>query len=144
MSKAALAILQGGLAGLGLPFGWLTEYMVRKAAHFTEYLILGLVAMQALRPHLVTEGLGVGAAASRPAGSGRHAVLVRALITAAVLVAVPSVDEGIVQHWLTQGRSALATDVLIDCSGAATGVLLTLAAHAIRRARARRRGPQAQ
>lgn len=131
LSLAVLGFLKGGLASLGIPSGWLTHHLVRKAAHFTEYLVLGLVAMQAFVPH-------------RTQDMPRRARLARAALTACVLVAVPSVDEGIVQRLLSVGRSGQLTDVLIDCAGAATGCALTLAASALLRRHRRRHAPAPQ
>jgi VanZ family protein len=53
---------------------------------------------------------------------------------ALTVVAVPSVDETI--QLFVDGRSGQVTDVLIDCAGACTGVLLTWLASRVRRRRA--------
>lgn len=91
------------LRALGLPCEWLTNFIVRKTAHFTEYAVLGILVSQALDP--------------------RHAVDVRALgLTALICVLVPSIDETI--QLFVSGRSGQVTDVLLDCCGAATGILL--------------------
>lgn len=116
LSQAVAEAVRGLLAMAGLPSGWVTNFLVRKTAHFTEYLVLALVAMQALRPHL-----------------GRRSPR-RWLATAAFLVLVPCLDETI--QLFVDGRSGQPLDVLLDCSGALTGVLLTLA---VSRARQRRR-----
>jgi VanZ family protein len=77
--------------------------------------VLGLVAMQAFRPH-------------------RIGAVWAAVAVALTVVAVPSVDETI--QLFVDGRSGQVTDVLIDCAGACTGVLLTWLASRVRRRRA--------
>lgn len=111
LSAAVLAFLQGGLDALGIPSAWLTEFIVRKTAHFTEYMVLGLIAMQAYRPH---RALRMGTV----------------LATALTLVLVPSLDETIQRF--VNGRSGQVSDVLLDCCGAAFGVVLTLEVARIR------------
>ena len=108
LSSGVLATIQHGMAALGIPIGWLTEHIVRKAAHFTEYLCLGLLAMQALRPHR--------------AGRGHRAV--RALSVALLLVLTPLIDETI--QLFSDGRGSMVSDVWIDICGATTGCLITL------------------
>ena len=121
LSMAVVEWLQGVLALVGLPGGWVTNFIVRKTAHFTEYLVLALIAMQAFGPH-------------RPP---RHPV--PAVLTALALVAVPCIDETIQRF--VGGRSSQLADVLIDCSGALAGVLLTLLASWLWHRRARRQPP---
>lgn len=111
LSGSVLAFLQNGLAGLGLPCEWLTEHIVRKCAHFSEYMALGLIGMQAFSPH---RGARCSAAVA---------------LTATLLVAVPSCDETI--QLFVDGRSGQVSDVLLDCCGAATGVALTLLGRAL-------------
>ena len=111
LSGSVLSILQDGLGGVGLPYEWLTEHIVRKCAHFSEYMALGLIGMQAFTPHR-----GV-----------RSAVAIA--LTAALLVAIPSCDETI--QLFVDGRSGQVSDVLLDCCGAATGVVLTLLGHTL-------------
>ena len=117
MSLQVLEALRAGLAAVGLPNEWVTHHLVRKAAHFSEYLVLGVVGMQALRPHLLAR---CGARGARLAG--------RVAALASVLVAVPVVDEMVIQLLISVGRGGAFTDVLIDIAGATTGVLLTLLA----------------
>ena len=128
----SLTVMRWGqevLAALGLPSAWLTNFIVRKAAHFTEYALLGIVTMRAWRPHLPQ-----GAAKPPRAGAWlSQAACVAA--TALALVLTPSVDETI--QLFIPGRSGQLSDVLLDCAGAATGAVLVLAASAARRLRAR-------
>ncbi len=109
-SQSVTDFLRGGLSALGLPSDWLTNHVVRKAAHFTEYMCLGIVGMQALRPHR--------------ARSGHRAVV--ALTLALVLVVTPLLDESI--QLIAADRGSQVSDVLLDCCGAATGAALTLVA----------------
>lgn len=108
LSSGVLAMIQQTMASMSIPMGWLTEHIVRKAAHFTEYMCLGLVAMQALRPHR--------------AGRGHRAV--RALAVALLLVLTPLIDETI--QLFSDGRGSMVSDVWIDICGATTGCLITL------------------
>lgn len=137
LSGGVLALLQGGLADLGLPYAWLTEHIVRKTAHFTEYLVLALLVMQALRPHADERNdrhatqAELAATQSWPLGRRMRCALVPA-----ILVLVPSIDELVIQRLCTWGRSGQVTDILLDCCGALTGVLLTLlVSHIVHRRR---------
>ena len=105
LSHGVLEWAQGVLAGAGLPWEWLTDYIVRKTAHFTEYLALGLVGMQAFGAHR------------------RPFCLPAAILTVALLLAVPSLDECI--QLFVSGRAGMVADVLLDCAGALTGVAVT-------------------
>lgn len=118
LSLQVTHLIQGALSTVGLPYEWVTNFLVRKAAHFAEYMVLGIVAMQAFRPH-------------------RSSSAARLLVTALFLVLIPSLDETI--QLFVNGRAGQVTDVLIDCSGALTGVVLTLLASLIwRRAHSKR------
>lgn len=122
LSLEVTHLIQGVLSTVGLPYEWVTNFLVRKAAHFTEYMVLGIVAMQAFRPH-------------------RSSSAARLLATALFLVLIPSLDETI--QLFVSGRAGQVTDVLIDCSGALTGVLLTLLASFIWRRAHNKRQPNA-
>ena len=118
ISLGVLEHIHGALASVGLPYEWITHHLVRKTAHFTEYMVLGIIAMQAFRPH-------------------RSQAALPMLVTTLFLVLIPSFDETI--QLFVGGRAGQVTDVLIDCSGALTGVLLTLAFSWVwRRVRGRR------
>jgi len=73
---------------------------LRKAAHFTEYLILSTLLYRGLR------------------GSQRWSV--RAAVLALAMAGVYAVGDEFHQ-WFVPGRTAAATDCLIDVSGAAAG-----------------------
>lgn len=170
LSKGALAILQGMLGNIGLPYGWLTEHIVRKAAHFTEYCVLALLAMQAFRPHRRERtaggqpstpddaGLQGGpcaagpsgdpGAASLPGGSGtgvgaHDASWDRGRVLRAVACALLSVAVPSIDETIQRfspGRGPAVADVLLDCCGAAAGVALTMLASHLTRGRGMRGG----
>lgn len=102
----SLAVLQAAhrfLASLGLPYEWITHLLVRKTAHFTEYMLLGVATAQAFDPQRTV-----------PRGACIAALLACALTA--------SIDETI--QLFVADRSGQITDVLLDCCGAATGVLI--------------------
>lgn len=103
ISLAVMHAIRDALSWAGLPSGWVTNFLVRKCAHFTEYAVLGVLASRALGPWLARD---------------RRAYLALALF----LVAVPSVDETI--QLFVAGRAGQVPDVILDCCGAATGSLL--------------------
>ena len=88
---------------VGLPYEWVTNFVVRKCAHFTEYMVLGILATHAFD------------------FEGRRTFDVL-LPTAVFLLLIPSIDETI--QLFVPGRAGMITDVMIDCCGAATGVVL--------------------
>ncbi len=111
LSNEAFFMIQGILADLGLPYSWLTDHIVRKTAHFTEYTALGIIAMQAFTPH-------------------RDKFCWAALGTFLLAVlAIPCLDETL--QLFVDGRSGQVSDVLLDCSGILFGSILTLAAGAL-------------
>ena len=101
MSLGVVDIIHNALRSVGLPFEWVTDFVVRKTAHFCEYALLGILASQALDPNRRVS---------------RGAIVATALLCAAV----PSIDETI--QLFVPGRSGQVTDVLLDCCGAATGM----------------------
>lgn len=104
LSRAVLAFAREILGALGLPNGWLTNFIVRKTAHFTEYAILGILVCQAL---------------DAPGNAlGRR----RWLVIMLVLMLVPSIDETI--QLFTPDRTGQVSDALLDMSGACTGSLV--------------------
>lgn len=103
LSLTVMETARNLLRSLGLPYEWLTNFIVRKTAHFTEYLVLGCMVAQAFDP--------------------RKTVSRSALFATAILcVLVSSIDETI--QLFVPGRAGQITDVLLDCSGAATGIAL--------------------
>ena len=103
VSHAATSSLQGVLEALGITASWVTNFLVRKAAHLTEYAVLGVLVMQAFGPALARD---------------RRWLAVAAL----TLVLVPAIDETI--QVCIPGRDGQLTDVLIDCVGASIGSLV--------------------
>lgn len=115
MSLAVRDAVRAALAGIELPAGWVTNLLVRKTGHFSEYAILGALVLAALR-----------AAVERDR--------VASVAVGLILVAVSSLDEAI--QLLVPGRMGLLSDVLLDCCGAASGVMAcALIAHVVRRRR---------
>jgi VanZ family protein len=104
----ALEALRRVFALLHLP-EILTDHVVRKMAHFTEYLILGVLGTNALRPW---------------ADSARR------LGTALVGVMVPLVDETI--QLFVSGRSGQISDVWLDVAGFSCGFLVVLFVYLVR------------
>lgn len=103
LSLSVMEAVHGVLRSVGLPYEWVTNLLIRKCAHFCEYLLLGVCTSQAIDP---------GRSVSRGA-----------LIATAVFCAfIPSVDETI--QLFVAGRSGQVSDVLLDCFGAATGMAL--------------------
>lgn len=102
MSSGVLGIIQGALSALGLPFAWLTEFLIRKAAHFTEYAVLGFCVSRALCV-------------------GRGAPWLALAVAAGVLVGAPCIDEFI--QTFVPGRCGQFPDVILDCCGASFGAL---------------------
>ncbi len=112
LSLSVVSTIRDALDALGIPSAWVTNFLVRKAAHFTEYAVLGILAARAFN-------LRHGAPAAR------------ILFACAVLVLVPSIDETI--QLFVAGRSGQVTDVLLDCCGAATGAALAALVSSLRR-----------
>lgn len=90
-----------GAAGLSAP--WLTEHVIRKCAHFSEYTLLGILLFQSMR------NLDCSAAFRRQL----HMLLI---------FFIPFVDETL--QLFTEGRSGQISDVWLDMSGAVTGTIL--------------------
>ena len=110
-SDAVAAILMPVFEALGIREWRTMTFIVRKCAHFLEYLVLGVLLA------LTRE-------------EGRGAWWPRLLVG----VATPSADEGIQRF--VPGRSGQLSDVALDCAGVAVGMLL---ATGIRSALRRRR-----
>lgn len=102
-SGFVLQTLLGILDGLGLDSIWLTEHIVRKCAHFTEYTVLGL---------LLFKSLAVWGGSAFP----------RRLLNVSLGVWIPFVDETL--QLFTEGRSGQISDVWLDMSGVAAGTIL--------------------
>ncbi len=117
-SGFVLELIRGGLSRLGLDGGWLTEHMVRKFAHFSEYAGMGVLLSQSMR-------------------AAERGTRVYRLHPYAVFF-VPFTDETI--QLFVEGRSGQISDVWLDMSGAAAGLLISALVYACLAARAKR-GP---
>lgn len=136
------------LGALGIRGTHAMNHVVRKLGHFSEYLVLGIVASWALRPAWL-HGSRVGerdAGRARPAEKDCPAEKDRVVggpsptdsvahagtwATLAVCVLVPCVDETI--QMFVPRRSGMLTDVCLDMVGCACGLLATRALCALRR-----------
>ena len=99
-----LAKIQDFLAGAGMDAWRLTEHLVRKAAHFTEYA-----------------GLGFLLAMNTGAGIAPVFCLLKGNVTAVLFM--PFVDETI--QLFVEGRSGQISDVWLDMAGIVTGIMVT-------------------
>ena len=107
------------------------NHPVRKLAHFTEYLVLGILAVNALRLH-------VGSSERNPK-DGTAAFSQNLLIPTlswAFCILYAASDE--FHQLFVPGRAGLITDVCIDSAGALLGILLFLTALHLTSRRAKR------
>ena len=118
LSLTVMEAVRGFLHGVGLPYEWVTNFVVRKCAHFTEYMVLGILATHAFD------------------FEGRRTFDVL-LPTAVFLLLIPSIDETI--QLFVPGRSGQITDVWLDTAGYLTGALLTLLLFSLCRKRPKQR-----
>ncbi|MDO4848266.1 MAG: VanZ family protein [Coriobacteriia bacterium] len=102
-SGAVYAVLQPLFSLLGIVDASLCTFLIRKAAHVSEYAVLGLLAA------LLGRSLAVG-------GGGGPRLRRRAPVLFAL---VPVVDEGI--QLFVPGRTGQPRDVLIDLCGMLLG-----------------------
>lgn len=105
-SKWVLMIICRVLDSLEIDSSWLTEYMIRKTAHFAEYAVLGLLLWNGLR-------------------SWRMPPRLTAVVQAWLGMLVPLTDETL--QLFTDGRSGQISDVWLDIAGVFFGTLLTVA-----------------
>lgn len=97
-----VSLLKPLFTAVGVTDPDLMSLVVRKAAHFTEYLILGVIVANNCRVRQVRG--------------------VRVALLTLVFVVVPMIDELCIQR-MTPGRSGNLVDVGIDCAGFALGTL---------------------
>ena len=102
-SGHVLLIVKNLLTSLGMGGKWLTEHIIRKAGHFTEYTGLGLILYKCVRSY----------------GFGRERRFYLLLLSGFM---VPFLDETI--QLFVAGRSGQISDVWLDCSGVAAGSLI--------------------
>lgn len=104
-SGKVLTMIQGFMSDSGVDYQWLTEHIIRKIGHFSEYTLLGILLSNAI-----------------PAYGLKSEVGWFIHLTAAYLV--PFVDETI--QLFVMGRSGQISDVWLDCGGVAFGTLLMI------------------
>jgi VanZ family protein len=112
--------------------GNVTNHLVRKLAHFTEFAMLGgelaLAAGTFWKAERADKDFGTGAGAkassagagAKASSAGAGAKALTAGAGTALLVAV--LDEAI--QFFSSGRAPMVSDVLLDFAGALTGLLL--------------------
>lgn len=103
-SGYVLELVHGILDFWGVKALWLTEYVIRKLAHFTEYTVMGILLFQSMK----SPDCGI--------------VWIKRLHRTAVFW-IPFVDETL--QLFTEGRSGQISDVWLDMSGAAAGLALS-------------------
>lgn len=101
-SGKVLNMVREFLALSGVSAQWLTEHIIRKAAHFSEYTLLGI---------LLSGCTTCGIKAEK-----------QWFIHLTACYMVPFADETI--QLFVRGRSGQISDVWLDCAGAAFGTLL--------------------
>lgn len=106
-SSWVVALVRPFFSLFGVTDGHVMTHVIRKGAHFTEYVILMLIGVKFVREWAQSK-LGTW------------------LSTVAIWVCVPMVDETIQRF--TPGRAPRITDVCIDMAGGLLGMLIS---HAI-------------
>lgn len=101
-SGKALELARHLLAAAGTEASWLTDHVIRKAAHFSEYALLGVILVCCVRSCEFT---------------GERRLFLH--LTAGY--AVPFLDETI--QLFVKGRSGQLPDVWLDCGGVVFGAL---------------------
>lgn len=96
--------------------------VIRKAAHFTAYLVLGVLTVRA-----VVVSRGDAGVTEPPQTRVRQWVRRPGLVAMLIATAYAATDE--VHQVFVPGRSAEFTDVLLDSLGALVGIWLYLAWH---------------
>ena len=105
LSLSVVEAVRGALDALRLPSDWVTNFLVRKTAHFTEYAVLGVLVAHAFDPEHTAERMRLAA-------------------ICLALVLVPSIDETI--QLFSEGRSSQVTDVWLDSAGVLAGILVAI------------------
>lgn len=116
-SGRVLVLVWDLLDTLGLDGSRITEHIVRKAAHFTEYTFLGVLLWNCIR-------------------SWQFPVQTRVLFHGWAGVLVPLADETL--QLFTEGRSGQVSDVWLDIAGICFGTMVTAVLGELRRRRGRR------
>ncbi len=108
------------------------NHPVRKLAHFTEYLVLGMLAINAIRLLMGSSGRDFEDEATTPSRNFYIPVL-----SWVFCILYAASDE--FHQLFVPGRAGLVTDVCIDSAGALLGILLFLAALHLTSRRAKRK-----
>ena len=87
----------------GIENRWLTEHVIRKAGHFSEYTLLGIILYQCVRSY-------------------DFRMERRWFIHGTAGFLIPFIDETI--QLFVPGRSGQISDVWLDCSGVAAGTAI--------------------
>lgn len=115
---------------------WILGFYVRKTAHFTEYMLLGLAMTVTVRDKLISQFLGgesektvqPGGTASdltprsRKISGKTHSTV--ALVSWIICTLYAGTDE--LHQYFVPGRACSLRDVCIDSAGALLGVLIML------------------
>ena len=104
-SGQVLIMVLEAVESMGLDSGWITEYFVRKMAHFGEYALLGLGLSMTLRLYALSAG-------------------VRRSVHAWLGLMIPFADETI--QLCVEGRSGQISDVWLDMAGIFAGSLAVM------------------
>lgn len=102
----------GGYSEAGEVWDYALENMIRKSAHFTEYMCIGFLSYSVVILWY------------KPLWKGRLLVLVQLLVSAGL-------DE--LHQYFVPGRWASMKDVMIDTAGGAVGILLMITFDKIRK-----------
>lgn len=86
----------------------LLHHLIRKGAHFTAYLILGLLVIFAIRRH--------------------HTNVLKSIFLTLIICVLYAISDEIHQLFIP-GRSGEVRDVIIDSAGATTGILCYMIVH---------------
>ena len=102
-SGHVLMLLRDLFTTAGIESRWLTEHIIRKAGHFTEYSLLGLILYQCVKLYNFDRKK-------------------RLYIHGAAGFLIPFIDETI--QLFVSGRSGQISDVWLDFSGVAAGTII--------------------
>jgi VanZ family protein len=102
-SGHVLELLKNLFTSAGMENRWLTEHIIRKAGHFTEYTLLGMILYQCVKLY-------------------DFDMEKRLFIHEAAGFLIPFIDETI--QLFVSGRSGQISDVWLDFSGVAAGTMI--------------------
>lgn len=102
-SGHVLEYLRNLFISAGIESRWLTEHIIRKAGHFSEYTLLGIILYQCVKSYKIT-------------------MEKRLFIHGMAGFLIPFIDETI--QLFVPGRSGQISDVWLDCSGVAAGTAI--------------------